>query len=305
MNRIGVVAFFILGQLVLSTSSPLAGQGTVCPVPSCSLRDDSNHSAQSSVARNPTLKKTGLSDSSEAGKIRGSVDPVGTGSGLWDWADSGPHHEAVVEISSAAGAGTGVLITTDRTKLFKNGYIGYVLTAWHVIQNDIVDGKLKLKYRNSIETHDCTVMRHSEEKDIAILRVWVPQGIREARLATVPIQRGDRLELVGLGGGTNLTHCLRAFKSAASPPSSREKIFADVPLLPGDSGGPIFNAQHEVVGVISGGWFWWDSGITTPDGGLMRTTWPARASNVEPIRRMLRSLSAPASVADIAPTLRR
>ena len=109
-------------------------------------------------------------------------------------------------------------------------------------------------------------------------------------MANAPIKRGDRLELVGLGGGTNLTNCVRAFKSSASPPSSGDKIFADVPLLPGDSGGPIFNSRQEVVGVISGGWFWWDSGVTSPDGAMMRTTWPARASNVAPIRRMLEGL---------------
>ena len=83
-----------------------------------------------------------------------------------------------------------------------------------------------------------------------------------------------------------MAYCVRAFKSAASPPSSAEKIFADVPLLPGDSGGPIFNSRHEVVGVISGGWFWWDGGVTAPDGAIMRTTWPARASNVAPIQEI-------------------
>ena len=76
----------------------------------------------------------------------------------------------------------------------------------------------------------------------------------------------------------------------ADPPSSFEKIFADVPLLPGDSGGPVFNADHEVVGIISGGWFWWDSGLKTSNGSYIRTTWPARASNVGPIQSMMEKL---------------
>ncbi len=305
MNRTGVVALFILSPLVFALPSSLVGQGIGCPVPCCLAPGDSSEQEKSAAVQDPLQKMASLSDSVAPGEGQNSIKPVGSGTDLWDWSDSGPHHDSVVEISSEAGAGTGVLISADRTRLFKKGHVGHVLTAWHVIKNDIVNGKLKVRYRNRVETRDCTVVRHSEEKDIAIIRVWVPREIREARLASVSIQRGDQLELVGLGGGTNLTSCVRAFKSSASPPSNPDKIFADVPLLPGDSGGPIFNERHEVVGVISGGWFWWDSGVTTPDGAIMRTTWPARASNVEPILRMLNGLKSPTNVADTSPTLIR
>ncbi|MCP4097191.1 MAG: trypsin-like peptidase domain-containing protein [Planctomycetaceae bacterium] len=304
MNRIGFIAL-IITQFVLALPSLSMGQGTVCPVP-CSLEPgDWSEQEQSATVRNATDELSSSLEPSESLEVRKSIKPVGTGTGLWDWSDAGPHHDSIVEISSEAGAGTGVLISADRTRVFKKGHIGHVLTAWHVIKNDIVNGKLKVRYRNRTETRDCTVIRHSEEKDIAIVRVWVPQGIQEARLASAPIKRGDRLELVGLGGGTNLTNCVRAFKSSASPPSSGDKIFADVPLLPGDSGGPIFNSSQEVVGVISGGWFWWDSGVTSPDGAMMRTTWPARASNVAPIRRMLEGLKKSTNIADAASTLTR
>lgn len=305
MNRTGVLALIILTGLALPLDSPLAGQGIGCPVP-CNLAPEASSDQElPEIVSNPVQRAVMLSGLEASSGLSDTIAPVGTGTGLWDWSDDGPHHDSVVEISSEAGAGTGVLISTDRTRIFKKGHLGYVLTAWHVIKNDIVDGKLKVRYRNRVETRECTVVKHSEEKDIAIVRVWVPLGIREARLASVPIERGDQLELVGLGGGTNLANCVRAFKSAASPPSSVDKIFADVPLLPGDSGGPIFNSRREVVGVISGGWFWWDSGVTAPDGASMRTTWPARASNVVPIRRMLDTLKPSTNVADAAPTLVR
>jgi len=141
------------------------------------------------------------------------------------------------------------------------------------------------------------VVEHDEGKDVALLWVWVPKGVEPAELATASVKRGDKLELVGLGGGTKLADCVRCFRSEASPPSTIEKIFADVPLLPGDSGGPVFNSQHQVVGIISGGWFWWDSGLKTASGAYIRTTWPARASNVGPLQTMLSKLDSNATVA--------
>lgn len=225
-------------------------------------------------------------------------EPVGKGSGLWKWTPDSSYHQAIVEVSTSGGSGTGVLISVNQDKPVGNGFVGYVLTAWHVIQDDIVDGSIKVTYRNKRRAKDCLVVQHDEEKDVAILWVWVPDDIKPAKLATKPVKRGDKLELAGLGGGTDLTCCVRAFEAHASPPSSTEKIFADVTLLPGDSGGPVFNADHEVVGVISGGWFWWDSGLKTASGSYIRTTWPARACNVGPIQSMMAKLEPQTRVAD-------
>ncbi len=224
--------------------------------------------------------------------------PVGTGSGLWKWTPVADYHQAVVEVTTSGGAGTGVLISVDRAKPVKDGFEGYVVTAWHVIQDDIEDGVIKVTYKNGRRAKGCKVVDHDEDKDVALLWVWAPHEIKPAKLATHAVKRGDRLELAGLGGGTKLKDCIRAFEAQASPPSSEEKIFADVPLLPGDSGGPVFNEKHEVVGIISGGWFWWDSGLKTENGSYIRTTWPARASNVGPIQMMIQKVRSQARMAD-------
>ncbi len=34
------------------------------------------------------------------------------------------------------------------------------------------------------------------------------------------------------------------------------------------------------MGVISGGWFWYNNGVKTEQGQPIQATWPARASNV-------------------------
>jgi S1-C subfamily serine protease len=211
---------------------------------------------------------------------------VGKNSGLWKWTPISDHHHSIVEISSAGGVGTGVVVEIDSEKPLKGGHEGYVLTAFHVVQDDKGEGEIKVKYRNGKRAKKCRIVHADEQKDVALLWVWVPEGIPSSPVATDPIASGDELEFAGLGGGSQLNF-IRHFAATASSPSSLEKIFADVPLLPGDSGGPVFNQQNEVVGIISGGWFWFNSGIKTPTGSSVRTTWPARASNVGPLQTLI------------------
>jgi len=221
------------------------------------------------------------------GSFQQACAQVGKESGLWKWTPIADHHHSIVEINSAGGTGTGVVVEIDEEKPLKGGFEGYVLTAYHVVQDDNGDGKIKVKYRNGKRARKCRIVHSDEEKDVALLWVWVPDGIPCSPVASDPIESGDRLEFAGLGGGSQLKCCIRHFAAVASSPSSLEKIFADVPLLPGDSGGPVFNEKREVVGIISGGWFWFNSGITTPSGSLIRTTWPARASNVGPLQTLI------------------
>ncbi len=223
---------------------------------------------------------------------------VGRGSGLWKWTPLADHHSAIVEISSGGGSGTGVLISIDEDKPVKDGFEGYCLTAWHVIQDDVESDKIKVRFRNGRGAKGCRVVQSNEEKDIALVWTWVPAGVKPAKLARQPIERGDTLEFAGLGGGSELKCCVRHFSAMASPPSTIEKIFADVPLLPGDSGGPVFNSNQEVVGIISGGWFWWNSGVKSDNGSYVRTTWPARASNIGPIQNMVAKMAEKTDASD-------
>lgn len=222
--------------------------------------------------------------------VAGSVDvqaQVGRESGLWNWTDKAEHHKSIVQVTAGEGTGTGVIIGVDSTKQVKDGYEGYCLTAWHVIQHHLNSNEISITYGNGRRAKKCKIIESDQARDIAIIWVWVPKGIAAAKIASTSIKGGDQLEFCGLGGGSDVCSSVRHFAGKASSPSTLDRIFADVPLLPGDSGGPVFNANHEVVGIISGGWFWYDGGITTSNGSAIRTTWPARASNVEPIRSLM------------------
>jgi S1-C subfamily serine protease len=227
-----------------------------------------------------------------AGTLSGCLPTVGSAqtgmdTELWKTSVKGQHHDAVVQVDSSGGIGTGVIIAIDKDKPAGGGFKGYCLTAWHVVQDDKDQGEICVLYRNGRKAKNCRVVEHDESADVALLYVWIPDGVEPVRVSQRPVQKGDELEFAGLGGGSQLSCCLRHFVATASMPSSEQKIFSDVPLLPGDSGGPVFNKNNEVVGIISGGWFWWDGGVKTENGNALNATWPARAANVGPIQRLL------------------
>ena len=91
-----------------------------------------------------------------------SLAQVGENSGLWKWTKKLPHHESIVEVSSQGGSGTGVVISVNKSKPVKDGFEGYVLTAWHVIQDDIDDSKVKVSFRNGRRSKGCKV--HSVQR---------------------------------------------------------------------------------------------------------------------------------------------
>lgn len=216
---------------------------------------------------------------------------VGKDSKLWQWTDPAEHHKAVVEVTLEGGIGTGVIIHVDRDKPVGKGYQGYCLTAYHVVEEDRAKREIRIKYRDGQVSSRCKVVAFDKELDAAILWVWVPDGTKPVTVARRNIEPADYLEYAGLGGGSSLAK-LRHFKGRASLPSNSKRIYADVPLLPGDSGGPVFNERHEVVGVISGGWFWWDGGVEANGGFKISATWPARSCNTAVVHRLMHEVPA-------------
>ena len=221
---------------------------------------------------------------------------VGKSSDLWRWTSKSTHHDAVVRVVTTAEAGykeygTGALIRVDRAKRHGALVRGYVLTAHHVTAAAKSHAAIDVALRNGFVSRGNRVAFANAKQDIAIVSVWVPSDSPVAKLASRPVVAGDKLEFCGFGGRSKLT-ALRHFSGKASLTTDRKLIYADVALLAGDSGGPVFNDRHEVVGVISGGWQWFDKGLRNERGHPRPITWPARASNVDEIRKLLQKLPA-------------
>jgi S1-C subfamily serine protease len=206
---------------------------------------------------------------------------------LWEWTQRGDHHNAIVSVRSGQGTGTGVIVKVDRDKPVSNGFEGWCLTAWHVVSDDNGQREIKIEFQNGKRARRCRVIRHDEQYDLALLWVWVPEGIEAVAIADAPVELGHSIEFAGLGGNSDLKCCIRHFLATASVSTNPNQLFADAPLLAGDSGGPVFNDQQELTGIISGGWFWLAARTNPDSNDSMRVTWPARAGNLGAIQKLL------------------
>lgn len=139
------------------------------------------------------------------------------------------------------GVGTAFLISAD----------GLALTAYHVVFGSKNLSAVTLNHqRYAVE-----VVGFDDQHDLAVLRVKVPLGTPFLPLAPARPKLGEAALAVGNGGGAFLqpkTGRLTGLDADAGradfPPGTLE---LSAPLVPGDSGGPIINAQGQVTGVVS------------------------------------------------------
>lgn len=204
---------------------------------------------------------------------------------LWQFTAPAIDTSAIVQVELDGAIGTGVIICVDKGTPVGEGYAGFCLTAQHVVEADEGRRAVRVTYGNGKVARRCKVVASDTENDVALLWVWVPEGIRPVPVAKNPVRRNQWVHFSGLGGGKKL-NCCRHFKGKTAPPTTDEKIFSPVSLLPGDSGGPVFNDRGEVVGVISGGWLWFTANRPEETSG-MQATWPARACNVGAVRKLI------------------
>lgn len=139
------------------------------------------------------------------------------------------------------GLGSGFLISAD----------GLALTAYHVV---FQSQKLEAVTSDG-KRHRVNVVGFDEQHDLAVLKVNVPTGTPFFPLAPQnPVVR-DAALVIGNGDGdflrprTGRLLSLNADSGRADfPPGTLE---LSVPLVPGDSGGPVINLRGEAVGVVS------------------------------------------------------
>ena len=138
--------------------------------------------------------------------------------------------------------GSGVLVDINHSQ-------GLVLTNWHVIRD--TKSAVLVQFPDGFQSAG-TVIRYDEAWDLAALVIWKPQAT-PIPLADQPPQIGEHLTIAGFGRGAYRAET-GPCTEYLSPGTGYAKEFVELAATArqGDSGGPIFNADGKLAGVLFG-----------------------------------------------------
>lgn len=148
--------------------------------------------------------------------------------------------DAVCRVVNGSDLGSGTLVARD------DGH-GYVLTCAHLFREGI--GQLMVRFSNG-RGYPAQVVTQDALHDVALLRINRPE-IAPAIFDPQPAQ--GVLTACGYGG-TGQFHAVRGpiVGAATSAGAQYPSLCLRGSVVPGDSGGPVFNAAGNVVGVVWG-----------------------------------------------------
>lgn len=157
-------------------------------------------------------------------------------------------HPAVVRIVAqdrdgmSLGSGTLIYVTEKH---------GLVLTNWHVVRDAV--GRVDVIFPDGFRSAG-TVIKIDNTWDLAAVGIWRP-NVEPVPLAMSAPLAGEPLTIAGYGSGTYRAATGRRGSHLVSPgpnqpPELLEIVGAEA--RQGDSGGPIFNQQGQMAGVLFG-----------------------------------------------------
>ncbi len=182
----------------------------------------------------------------------GQQDSPSTGLDSGTVVDSAP---GVVLINTllfnGAGAGTGMILSED----------GLVLTNYHVVSGSET---VQITIADTGQEYTAQVLGHDATADVAVLQIEGAKNLPTVSTNTAKLSMGDAVSAVGNGSGqgyltqldgtvTGLNETITA-TDAASPSDGEVLtglIATDADVVPGYSGGPLFNSDGEVVGMTT------------------------------------------------------
>ena len=166
----------------------------------------------------------------------------------WNSTESADYHSSVVKITGDGYSGSGTVIEfIEDSKTHEGYYIGYILTASHVVNSR--DTLFKVFFQNGINTLNNKVVSKSNIStgfdDIALIRALIPDDIKPMETSKEPIPINEEVELCGFGTGT-LRHWKAKYGGSVHNDGGHV-VFSWA--IQGDSGGPIIY-KGKVIGVI-------------------------------------------------------
>jgi S1-C subfamily serine protease len=181
-------------------------------------------------------------------------------------------------------AGTGMIVTAD----------GQVLTNAHVIDGAAA---IVVTVVATGESYDATVLGSDETQDVALLQLEDASGLATVTLGdSSSVEPGDAVVALGNSTGTGdapsvsegtVTGVDETINVGDQSSGETERlsglIETDAALAPGDSGGPMFNADGEVIGISTAA----DGGRGFP--GRDRESYAVAIDTAEAIADQIRS----------------
>lgn len=152
---------------------------------------------------------------------------------------------AVGGLTSMEGLGSGVVVDE----------FGHVMTAAHVVQTaDLVE----VEFVDGFET-TAAIVYSDPARDVSLLKLdRLPEGMSWSRLGdSDQVQTGDGVFVIGAPLGLN--HTLTVGVVSSRRPSASDELSGllaevlqtDASINQGNSGGPMYNMEGEVVGIVS------------------------------------------------------
>ncbi len=159
-----------------------------------------------------------------------------------------------LKYENAQAAGTGMVLTSS----------GEILTNNHVVEGAT---SITVTVVSTGKTYTATVVGTDPTDDIAVLKLSNASGLQLAKISTsAKVAVGDVVTAVGNAGGTGgtpstatgtvtaLNQSITATDdSGANAENLTGLIESNAPIAAGDSGGPLYNASGEIVGIDTAG----------------------------------------------------
>jgi len=151
-------------------------------------------------------------------------------------------------LSGGEAAGTGIVLSSD----------GEVLTNYHVVEGST---SIRVTLPGSGRAYTATVVGADQTADVALLKLAGASGLATARIDDDTLAVGDAVTAVGNAGGTgSLTAADGTVTDLSSSITTQSEgdvagerltrlVETSADVVPGDSGGPLLDAEGEVVGV--------------------------------------------------------
>ena len=151
-------------------------------------------------------------------------------------------------LSDGEAAGTGIVLTSD----------GEVLTNYHVVESST---SVKVTIASTGKAYTASVVGVDQGADVALLQLKDASGLTVAKIDDDTLKTGDEVTAVGNAGGTgtltaadgDVTDLAASITTQSEDSVAGEKltrmIETSADVVAGDSGGPLLDAEGEVVGI--------------------------------------------------------